>query len=606
MNVVGYGISSDRISNVYWILLIHPLTLAAPLAFAYAIVRHRVFDIRVIIRQGLQYALARGAVLGLVPAMGAFLILDLAVNRQQPLVEILQNRGWLYGSISVIALVLYWRRAQWLEGIDRRFFREQYDAQQLLRDVAHEIRAAPGVEQIAFRVASRIEAALHPEFVSLLVRDPGESVFRTLASVPAARQLSIPADSKLVGLASILGKPFEVLMGDSEWLEQRLPWDEIELARQTGIDLLIPVTNTPGGKQALLVLGIRLSEEPYTRKDQELLETIAANLALLLESPSITHDRTPDSRDVHPAALTGLESLRQLGTLRPASGALAETGASRYRVLQSLGRGGMGEVFLAEDTSLERRVALKFLSEFLQEDEIARKRFIREAKSAAALDHPFICKIYETGMSQRGQVFIAMEYVEGQTLRQELAQGPLPLERSLQIVIQVTDALETAHKKGVIHRDLKPANIMITEQGHAKVMDFGLAKRLTSDDSSGQDLSLSLTREGATVGTPAYMSPEQIQTQPVDHRSDIFSLGIVFYELLTGIHPFRRSRAIETMEAILNDEAPLLSEYLPNATDLLQKTIGLMLAKDPGRRYQEASELSDDLVRVQAQAASPM
>jgi tRNA A-37 threonylcarbamoyl transferase component Bud32 len=580
---VGFGLTNSTL----WILLIHPLTLAAPLAFAYAIVRHRVFDIRVIIRQGLQYALARGAVLGLVPAMGAILVLDLALNSHQPLAEILQSRGWVYLAISVVAVLLYTKRNKWLEAIDRRFFREQYDAQRLLRDVVQEVRTASSVEHVAQSVASRIEAALHPEFVSLMVREPYEPKFRPLASAPPDQApLSLSADSKLVGLASVLGKPLEVLLGDSDWLDQRLPWEEIDLVRRTRIDLLIPITSSTEGRQALLVLGIRRSEEPFTPRDQELLEAIAGNLALLLE---------------HPAAATpsgGSDPKTDLRTQGLTAESMTGKVFSQYKVLGQLGRGGMGEVYLAEDTTLGRNVALKFMPKHLHEEELAQKRFLREAKSAAALDHPFICKIYEIGQTEVGHSYIAMEYVEGQTLKEKLIEGSLTLEQSLQIAAQVANALEIAHKKNIIHRDLKPANIMLTEQAHTKVMDFGLAKRLTSDDSSDQDLTSKLTKEGATIGTPAYMSPEQIKAERADHRSDIFSLGIVLYEMLTGVHPFRRVRAFETMGAILYDEPQPISEYLPEANADLQEILARMLTKDPSDRLASASELAESLQRV--------
>jgi serine/threonine-protein kinase len=594
MNVEGFGQTS-----VLWIALIHPLTLAAPLAFAYAIVRHRVFDIRVIVRQGLQYAFARGAVLGLVPAMGAILVLDLAVNSQQPLAQILQARGWVYFAISAVAIALYWQRSQWLEAIDRRFFREQYDAQRLLRDIVQEIRTADSLENASQAVASRIEAALHPEFVSILVREPDEAVFRPLTSLPHEQPLlSRLADSKLVALASVLGKPLEILLGDSGWLEQRLPWEEIDLVRRARIDLLIPITTTPGEKQALLVLGIRRSEEPYTPKDQELLEAIAASLALLLEKPVVVEE--------HPAPPVRIESAQSTAgepvSLQSVPGSPYEPMAGRvfshYQVLQPLGKGGMGEIFLAEDTSLDRRVALKFLPELLQEDEIARKRFLREAKSAAALDHPFICKIYEAGQTELGHAFIAMEYVEGQTLKERLEEGPLSLQETIQISNEIAEALEMAHEKGIVHRDLKPANIMLTPQGHAKVMDFGLAKRIVADEGIEQDLSSGLTREGSTLGTPAYMSPEQVRAQKVDHRTDLFSFGIVLYEMLTGVHPFRRSQPVETMGAILHEEPRPLAAYLPRCSDLLQDTVKGMLAKNPDARMQTIAEVANRLTEL--------
>ena len=183
-----------------------------------------------------------------------------------------------------------------------------------------------------------------------------------------------------------------------------------------------------------------------------------------------------------------------------------------YKILSLLGTGGMGEVCLAQDASLDRKVALKFLPDFMQQDPVAEKRFLREAKSAAALDHPFICKIYEVGEAD-GKSFISMEYVQGKTLTDKLTEGPLALKDALEKAREIAEALEAAHKHNIVHRDLKPSNLMLTPEGHVKIMDFGLAKRLVPAEGVGsqsQTLSASLTETGTTLGTPAYMSPEQL------------------------------------------------------------------------------------------------
>ena len=273
-----------------------------------------------------------------------------------------------------------------------------------------------------------------------------------------------------------------------------------------------------------------------------------------------------------------------------------------YKVLSLLGRGGMGEVYLAEDSSLERKVALKFLPEYLQTDDVAHKRFIREAKSAAAIDHPFICNIFEVAQTDAGQDFIVMEYVEGQTLNDRLAGGQLPIKEALQIGSEVAEALEQAHSKGVIHRDLKPSNIMLTASGHAKVLDFGLAKRIARDK---EDLTSVLTREGTTLGTLAYMAPEQLRGSAVDTRADVFSLGVVLYEMLTGIHPFRTGTQAETVNAILSEHPSTLSRYVEGVPDLLQHTIKKMLAKQPGERYQTVHEIRTNLTKVMEEITSP-
>ena len=217
----------------------------------------------------------------------------------------------------------------------------------------------------------------------------------------------------------------------------------------------------------------------------------------------------------------------------------------RYRILEELGRGGMGEVYLAEDTTLGRKVALKFLPSEMRNDETARQRFLREARSAAALDHPFICHIHETGESE-GLAFIAMERVTGQTLQDKLADGPVGVAEALRIGTEVAEALEEAHRSDIVHRDLKPSNIMLTSGGHVKVMDFGLAKQVAVGEESQADTLTKLTSEGSTLGTVPYMSPEQLQGKPVDTRSDLFSLGILLHEILTGSHPFRKTMKVQT------------------------------------------------------------
>ena len=279
------------------------------------------------------------------------------------------------------------------------------------------------------------------------------------------------------------------------------------------------------------------------------------------------------------------------------------TTISHYKVIEKIGQGGMGEVFLAHDTSLDGKVALKFLPEELQQDSTARKRFLREAKSAAALDHPYICHIHEVGEVE-GKSFISMEYVQGETLKEKLAKGPLPLNDALEQATEVAEALEEAHKHGIVHRDLKPSNIMLTPQGHVKVMDFGLAKRVTPVEGQEQEITTALTKQGSTLGTVPYMSPEQVRGQEVDTRSDIFSFGVVLYEMLTGVDPFKKSGAIETANAILSETAPPLTRYTEEIPVLLQHIVKKMLAKEPDRRYQLVHDVRTDLGELMAEGGS--
>ena len=272
-----------------------------------------------------------------------------------------------------------------------------------------------------------------------------------------------------------------------------------------------------------------------------------------------------------------------------------------YEILKPLGKGGMGEVFLAQDTVLDRKVAIKFLPESMQKDEKARVRLLREAKAAASLDHPFICKIYETGEIE-GKAYIVMEYIEGKDLSEKLNEGILPLRDSLQMILEIAEALEEAHNKGIIHRDLKPSNIMLTPQGHVKVMDFGLAKQILpggDEEAITKTLQASITEQGAIVGTLAYMSPEQARGDKLDARSDIFSLGIILYEMISGKHPFTKPSAIETLSSIIRDPHPPTNVKPKSVNPLITPVLRKALAKEPENRHQNIENFIEDIRKVQ-------
>src|SRR5437867_12564329 len=262
---------------------------------------------------------------------------------------------------------------------------------------------------------------------------------------------------------------------------------------------------------------------------------------------------------------------------------------SHYKILEKLGEGGMGVVYKAEDTTLDRLVALKFLPERLSSSEQDKARFVQEAKAASAINHPNICTIYAID-EHEGRLFIAMEYVDGQTLREK--QGTISFKQAIDIGIQIADGLAAAHEKGIVHRDIKPENIMIRKDGIAQIMDFGLAKLRASGSKITR-----LTKEGSTVGTAGYMSPEQVQGQESDHRSDIFSYGIVLYELLTGELPFKGVHETALAYEIVNVNPPPMSAALPEIDPSLDAIVSECLEKDPNERTQSAKQIAIDLKR---------
>ena len=574
--------------------------LVLPVSFAYAVLRHQIFDVKLILRQGLQYALARRLVVSLVPACAVVLGIDLLVHGNKPLAGIVLSRGWIYAAVAGLAWAVHHQRRRWLDAVDRRFFRERYNAQRLMLKVVEEVRHAPGLQSVAPQVVAQIEAALHPEYVALLVREAGDPLYRTLASVPAGGiPLSLPGASKVAALVRLLGKPLEVGSGQSGWIRQQLPADEAELVLNARAGLLVPVGTAPAGPEVLLALGEKRSEEPYSREDQEFLATVAGSLGLLVDrpAPGAATDAFAECPSCGSCEDSGAAVCRRDGAAL-ARVQLPRVLAQRYRLDRRLGRGGMGTVYEALDTALDRSVAVKLIREELLGSASAADRFRLEARAAAGFSHPNVVTIHDFGVARETRAFLVMELLRGATLRDELlSQKRLAPARATAILRDLSGAVDAAHARHLVHRDLKPENVFLAgdTRSQVKLLDFGLAKVLAGH-SDGE--TAAATGAGVIVGTVHYMGPEQLRGLAADVSCDLWAISVMAYEMLSGALPFTGTTAADYQSAVLSGRFAPIHSHLPEAPARLQDCFSNAFAVDPARRPDRASAFVDDLERA--------
>ncbi len=535
------------------------LTLLVPLSFAYAILEHRLFDVSFIVRQGVRYAVARRILLSLVPALIALMALDLYSRRHEAVAKLFATRGTVYILLAGAVLIAHRERHRWLDALDRRFFRERYDAQRLLRKVAEEVRSSEGFEQASAHVAARVHLALHPAFAVVLVRDRPTAGYRRIAGVPEGEgPPDLPADGKMVGLALVLGRPIEVRASEAGWLDGEVGPAEAAVLTAARIELLVPIPSAAetGAWSALLALGPRRSDEPYAAEDLDLLQAAAHSLGSLSgripgsaaaqrrfsECPRcglcFDEDRTSCGEDAQPLVVSALPRLL-LG---------------RYRINRRLGRGGMGVVYAAADQALARDVAVKVLRDELAADARAAERFEREARLVASFSHPNVVTVHDFGAAA-GRGFLVMELLAGASLREILErERRLEPRRVLDVLGPVCAAVDAAHRRRFVHRDLKPENIFLARSDGIetpKVLDFGISKvgRGAAASIPGAE-----TAAGVLLGTPEYMAPEQLRGEDVQPEWDIWALAMVAHEMLTGHRPIPAGFGAEPGGPFLQDE----------------------------------------------------
>lgn len=570
--------------------------LILPMSFAYAILKQRLFDLRVIIRRGVQYALAR-RVLVAIPVVAIGLLLGTVVAQgSQPLFSVLKTHAGSYVAIAALAALASTQRQKWLSALDKRFFRDKYDAQRLFREIVEDIRQAENVEEVAPQVAGRVAEALHTQGCGLLVRKPGESVYRIVAAAPAGSlSTDLPATNKLIPLVRMLECPVPITQAGTGWVGQQLPQVDKEFLQKARIELLVPVALKEGSTEALLVLGAKLSEEPYSTEDTALLENVAGALALLL----MRGNAMQAGRAFEECSTCG--TCYDTGTTRCNNEGTALTLvatprmlAGRYRLEKRLGHGGMGKVYRATDMLLSREVAVKMIRDEFFADRKAIEKFRQESQVTGSFAHPNVVTVYDFGVEAGQRVYLVMELLEGITLRQELrAKKRLDAARTLELFKGICAGVEAAHARGLIHRDLKPENIFLSQKGSrelVKITDFGIAKSLPQSLDETRD-----TITGVVVGTMKYMSPEQLRGRPASPQWDLWALAVIAYEALCGCAPFVGDDSETLRNAILGMSFPPVTELWPDAPLRWQTFFEGAFAHLDGRRAETVAEFWQEL-----------
>jgi hypothetical protein len=576
----------------------------APISVAYAVARHRVLDISVVIRRGLQYLLARNAltIVLLLPVIG--LVYRIVLNRHRTIAEVLfANPTALLLIAATIATLRF--RGVLRQRLDRMFFRESYDREHILRALIDTMDRLDSSAELAALSGTEVDRALHPSQIYICMRER-DSTMLTLTHSSAARPaFAIPNDSRLLVQLERDRQIIERRDVDQSTREQWLEALDVEL--------LVPIVGAGRRLWGVLMLGEKKSEEPYDDHDRELLGLVGKQLAIAHENLKLK-ERVDAERKVRDEVVRRLEG-RGVNLVRecPRCGACYDgvtelceiDGAEltialpvervvddQYRLDRLIGKGGMGAVYQAQDLRLQRDVAIKFLLGHAFGEPTALRRFEREARACARLNHPNVVTVFDYGLLPANGAYLVMERLQGTTLRDELDRtGRLQPITAAKMLDQILGGIGAAHDAGIVHRDLKPENVFIVRASdRIKLLDFGLAQLRAVEGTP----TVTVTAAGVLAGTLAYMAPEQLTNATMDERADLFAVGVIAVELLTGHRPFNRATYFEALTSMQSPEFDL-SALGPRSNEL--KAVLLQcLAVDPAARWSSATELRAALI----------
>ena len=583
-----------------------------PVTFTYAVIAHRVVGVEVVIRQGLRYLLARNVLRGAIFLPIVLVGLRVVSNPDRTVSQILFDNPF-YSALALAAAFALFVRDRLQRWLDRRFFRDAHDGERLLLELVSEIKHHDSLSDLVALVSRRIERALHPQQVHVfLIDNPLDGQSRRRAGPSPWRRRRLPPDS---AMARLLGH--RAVAHDVPFPPASLPAHEAEWLESLGARLAVPIGGGDERLVGVLLVGEKKADEPYSREDRRLLEAVAGQIAIVYENASLKRAAVEDARVKQEVLArvdaSGVNLLKECphcgacydraddtcvrdGKALTLSLPIDRTIDGKYRLEQLLGRGGMGTVYAATDLRLGRSVAVKLLRSSTLASDQARRRFDREARASARLHHPNIITVYDYGNAGHDAAYLVMERLVGTTLRAEIQRrGRLQPAVAAVWFEQILDGVCAAHSAGIIHRDLKPENVFVIhdERGapaSIKLLDFGLAKLKWADP----DESRSLTEAGVVIGTLAYMSPEQLSGAPVDQRTDVFAIGVMVVEALTGRNPFRKDDPRETVTAILNDRAGIDGE--DPSRQALDQVLQRSVAKPREQRFASARELQEALI----------